>query len=188
MKIGARVHNPAAFNYAEAFFNVAKRRGGLAALAAEAQAILQVCSHQRDKLARFMEGPQIPTENKLDLIDKAFGGKVDSLFVDLLKMLVERDRIVLTRDILAIFCDMVASEQGILRGRICTAVALSDSQQFNLRSALEKFTEKRLRIDYIVDAELLGGVVFQYKDQLIDGSIRGSFTKLKEQLEAVRVG
>ncbi|OPZ22551.1 MAG: ATP synthase subunit delta [candidate division BRC1 bacterium ADurb.BinA364] len=188
MTIGAKVHSPASFNYAQALLRVAQRQGrDLSAMAEQANVLQEACRAERAKLRRFLEGPHIPTENKLDLIQKACAGKVDPLLCDLLKLLVARGRSRLMLDILDIFIDMVSSSKGIHYGRVETAAPLDEDQRDRLRATLEAFTHARLRIEYGVDPYLLGGVVFQYKDQLVDGSVRGKLNELRKRLDATHL-
>ena len=187
-KSGAKYHRRAAFNYAEALFHLAKRRGmDLPALAGQAGVLRQVVSRERSKLRRFLDGPQIPTEAKLHLVRRALQGKVEELFVNLFSMLVERDRTSLSDDILEIFSDMVASDQGIHYGSVATAKTLDEQQKGRLQTVLERFTRSRLLIAWSVNPEVLGGVVFQYKDILVDFSLHGRLNALRERLEAVKV-
>ncbi|MCX7013120.1 MAG: ATP synthase F1 subunit delta [Candidatus Sumerlaeota bacterium] len=187
-KSGARYHRQAAFNYAEALFRLAKRRGmDLAALVEQAGVLRQAVSREGSKLRRFLDGPQIPTQAKLHLVRRALHGRVEELFVNLFSMLVERDRTVLSDDILEIFSDMVASDQGIHYGQVATAVELDEPQKGRLRTVLERFTRSRLRIAWMVAPEVLGGVVFQYKDILVDFSVHGRLEALRHRLQAVKV-
>jgi len=188
MKTGAKFHRQATFNYAQALINLAKRKGrDLGALAEQAGVIRQAVEHEQARLRRFLEGPQIPTEDKMNLVRKVLGGQADELFVNLFCLLVKRDRSALASGVLEIFADMVASDQGIHYGRVTTAVTLDEAQRRGLQAALERFTARRLRITHAVDPSILGGVVFQYKDLLIDSSVRGRWTELRRRLEAIRV-
>jgi F-type H+-transporting ATPase subunit delta len=187
MSEGVEYHNPAEHNYAEALFNVAKRAGRLDVMAEEAQVILDVFRGQDAKFIRFIESPQILTEDKIGLIDTAFGGRADPLFVNLLKILVERGRALLAPGILAIFWELVAAERGFQHGRLTSAVGLTDRQKIDLRTSIEAFIKKRLEMEYLIDPGILGGVVFKSRDTLIDHSVCGRLTELRKRLEGARV-
>jgi F-type H+-transporting ATPase subunit delta len=181
------IQNPVALNYAEALFNLARRKGALDKLAADAGLALSYPVLGGKRLRLFLEGPQIPTAAKLDLARKVFGGQVDQILVDLMCLLVERDRISLWRDIFAIFLEKVAEDKGVFQGQVTTAAELDGERRNRLTAALQEFTGKLLQVDFRVDPGILGGVVFKQKDTLVDCSVAGRFAEIKRRLEGVRV-
>lgn len=187
MSHSAEYHNPAAYNYSEAMLNLAKKSGRLAQLAEQAGVLLQAVRHERDKLCRFLEGPQIPTQEKMALIERVFAGRVDDLFANLMKLLVKRDRVRLLAGILEVFQEMAAREQGLRTGRVMTAVALSDEEKQRMARSLEAFMRQRLMLRFQVEPYVLGGVVFQSGDEQIDFSVRGRLEGLRKRLESVKL-
>ena len=102
-------------------------------------------------------------------------------------LLVERDRVVLSADILEIFIEKVAEDKGVFQGQVTTASELDGERRNKLTDALQTFTGKLLQIDFRVDPEIIGGVVFKQKDTLVDSSVAGRFAEIKRRLEGVRV-
>ncbi len=181
------VHNPVAFNYAEAMFNLAKRGNALDDLAADAGMAVSLTELGGKRLPLFLEGPQIPTEDKLALIRKVFSGQLNQILVDMMCVLVERDRIGLWTDIVEIFLEKVAEDKGVFQGQVTTASKLDSERRNKLTDALQKFTGKLLQIDFRVDPAIVGGVVFKQRDTLVDSSVAGRFAEIKRRLKAVRV-
>ena len=168
--------------YAQALFNVARRRGSTEALQGEIGQLLPLFE-SGSKLRLFLEGPQITTEAKLQVIERVFKDKTDPLIYQLLLLLLNKGRIEYVRPILERFKVLVERDQGIFEVDVATAVELDADQKKQLQEALEKFTKARLRINFRVDPELIGGVWFKYGDTLIDDSIRGKLNRLRQQLE-----
>lgn len=187
MRHTAEHHNPAAYNYAEALLNLAREAGKLAVLAEQSRALLEILAHNHSTLRRFFEGPQIATQDKMNLIDKALGGRVDPLIVNLAKMLIRRDRVGLLRDILETYTEMAAQEQGMRSGKVLSAVALTAKEKEELSTSLEAFMKQKLVIKFEVEPGVLGGVIFQSGDELIDYSVRGRLEALRRRLTEVRV-
>ena len=63
-----------------------------------------------------------------------------------------------------------------------TAVPLTDDQRTRLADALGKATGKSIEVKAIVDPSVLGGVVAQIGDTVIDGSVRSRLEQLREAI------
>jgi F-type H+-transporting ATPase subunit delta len=136
----------------------------------------------------FIEGPQIPTENKDQLLAKVLKGKVHDLAYQTLMVLLHKGRIEYLQPILERFRVLVEREQGIYEAKVSTAHPLDHGDMQKLQSALEGYTKHRLKISYAVDTSLIGGVKVTYGDVLIDDSVKGKLGKLRQQLETAAAG
>jgi F-type H+-transporting ATPase subunit delta len=63
-----------------------------------------------------------------------------------------------------------------------SAVALTDDQKERLADALGKATGKKVEVKVVVDPSVLGGLVAQVGDTVIDGSIRARLDQLRESI------
>ena len=64
--------------------------------------------------------------------------------------------------------------------QVRSAVALSDDQKSRLAAALAKSTGKQVEVVVEVDPSVLGGIVTQIGDTVIDGSVRQRLSQLRE--------
>jgi len=60
-----------------------------------------------------------------------------------------------------------------------SVIELSDDQKQRLAAALEAKTGKRVELKVIIDPTLLGGLVAQVGDTVIDGSVKSRLQQLK---------
>lgn len=101
------------------------------------------------------------------------------------QMLLAADRI---RHISEI-ADAVAAESADQRGAsvasVRTAMPLSDDQRQALGSALAERVGHPVDLKVIVDPELLGGVVVQIGETVIDGSVAKRLTEMRASLSSV---
>jgi F-type H+-transporting ATPase subunit delta len=169
--------------YAQALFNVAQRQGSQHALLDEVLELLKLFT-AKSRLRSFLEGPQVTTEAKTNLLRNAFEGKVSPLMFQLFNLLLLKGRIEYVEPILQRFRILVERSQGIYEANVWTARALGDDQRTLLQSTLEKYTSNRLRIQFYQDPSLIGGVRFMYGDTLIDDSVKGKLERLRHQLES----
>ncbi len=168
--------------YAKALFNVGKGKSNLDAIIDDAQQLL-ILLKRDSKLAVFLEGPQFPTENKLALVHKLFGGKVQPVVEQLLVMLINKGRIEYARPIFERFIELAEADQGLHHAHVTTAVVLSQEDQTRVQQALETYTKSRLRLRYTVEPALIAGVRFTMGDLLIDDTVKGKLDRMRFQLQ-----
>lgn len=63
-----------------------------------------------------------------------------------------------------------------------SVVPLDKELQQELKKVLEKKLDKQIHVNYETETDLLGGMVIRMGDHVIDASIRGQLTRLREQL------
>lgn len=73
---------------------------------------------------------------------------------------------------------------GFIRGEVSSALALSDGQRGELEAQLSRLSGRKAKLDYTVDAALIGGVVARVGAKIYDGSVRGQLEKLRAKLAA----
>ncbi len=81
---------------------------------------------------------------------------------------------------------MVAQKSAAQVAHVTSAVALTPDEQEALRQRVHARYGNEVELDFHVDSAILGGVILQIGDKVIDGSIAGRLTTLHERLTAVR--
>ncbi len=172
--------------YAEALLESARAAQSLDAVFDQAQ---QLCPILRENpaLLRFLEKPAIETNAKKQLLRDAFGGRVLPLMLNLALMLTDKFRGGLWLGVLERFTHMVERERGIYAARVQSAHTLDADERVQIKTRLEAFTGKQLRIEYEEDPSLIGGLLFRYGDTLIDNSLRGALQKIRARLEEAQI-
>lgn len=130
---------------------------------------------------RVMTNSRVSTEAKLRVADSVLG-KLPPLVRNLVGLLITKGRTTLAAAIARQFREMVEESQGIARARATSAVPLSPEEQEAITRRLSLETGKQVILETSVDPELLGGLVVQIGDRLIDGSTRARLTALRENL------
>jgi F-type H+-transporting ATPase subunit delta len=67
--------------------------------------------------------------------------------------------------------------------RVTTAIALSDDESARLRAALAGLYGRDVHLQLEIDADVVGGVVVQIGDEVLDGSIAGRLAQAGHALE-----
>ncbi len=95
---------------------------------------------------------------------------------------MRKNRTALAGDIAFEFGQMLEAESGIQRAHVRTAVPLSDAEIAGLARSLQQQTGHEVIIDVEVDPSVLGGVVVQIGDRLIDASTRARLQAMRDTL------
>ena len=170
--------------YAEALLGAAEKRNAMDAVAEDLQSILAL--DQKDpSFRRFLESPAVRDDAKQALVESVLGSRAHPLTVRFLLLLMHKKRIGHLRDAAAAFKTLVEGKRGIVHARVTSAVALDADAKARLTKSLEHRTGLRFLLEPRVDEAILGGVVVQYRDQILDDSVRTRLRELRDRLLAV---
>lgn len=82
------------------------------------------------------------------------------------------------------FYQKLADElKGVARARLVSAMGLSADTVEKIRTALSQLTGKKVVLDMAEDPSLIGGVVTQIGDLVLDGSIKTQLLNMRESLK-----
>jgi F-type H+-transporting ATPase subunit delta len=172
--------------YAKALHEAALNANQTDEVFADTQSLLGLRSEDRS-FERFIESPQVLTEDKVRIIKQTLEGRVSKLVVDLLLLLVEKKRFMFIEEIMEAYRYLYEKEKGIVEVRTITAIPLEDALKDELIRKLEAQTKKTIRIKPEVDPDIIGGMILVMEDNIIDGSIRFKLEQLKRRLGEARV-
>jgi F-type H+-transporting ATPase subunit delta len=164
--------------YAQALFSVAATEGNLAEVEDELFRFARTLEAS-DELRTTLTDAALPVSRRQQIVEDLLGGKANPVTVALGSMVVGTGR---SRDLVAIIDELVklsAAEANKELAEVRSAVPLTDDQQARLAEALGKATGKTLEVKVVVDPSVLGGLVAQVGDTVIDGSVRTRLEQLK---------
>lgn len=172
--------------YAEALLRTAKPSGTLAGCAESYAGVLEVMAASRD-LVIFLDSPQVREQEKKEVLKKVFGPRLEPVLLDFFNLLIDRNRIELLRDIGTVFAELVEVDQGLVRARVVTAIALPADLEAKLRDKLAQVTGKTVVLEKKIDPAVIGGVCVTLGDRIIDGTVRTNLDRLRKTLATAQV-
>ncbi|HEU0075242.1 MAG TPA: ATP synthase F1 subunit delta [Dehalococcoidia bacterium] len=171
--------NLAAKRYAVAAFELAQENNDSDAWL---NAVRQIAEFMGDpEVKRVLENARVSQEPKQRLIDAALGD-LPALPLNLARLLVRKNRTALAVDIATQLGQLLEQQRGVSRARATTAVPLGDAEREALSQRLAQHTGGEVVLETAVDPALLGGVVVQIGDRLIDASTRSKLRALRDNL------
>jgi F-type H+-transporting ATPase subunit delta len=164
--------------YAEALFQVARAEGTLGEVEDELFRFSQTLSGS-DELRGALTDAGIPVARRQQIVEDLLGGKASSTTVALVSMVVGTGRAHDLPAIIRQLVEMSAAEANKEVAEVRSAVPLTDDQRERLAKALTSATGKQVEVKVVVDPSVMGGVVAQIGDTVIDGSVRTRLDRLR---------
>ena len=173
--------------YGDALFELAVESGKIDDFLKEAEGVIDVVK-SNDGFSQMMNHPKINKEEKLQIIDEVFKGRVSDEMVGLLRMLEEKDHSKDIETVLGYFIDRIYDYKKIGRATVSTPMELTETQKTDVEKRLLQTTEySSFVMTYKVDPELIGGMVIRIKDRVIDSSIKTQISKLTHELSNIQL-
>ncbi|MDR3295146.1 MAG: ATP synthase F1 subunit delta [Clostridiales Family XIII bacterium] len=170
-----------ATTYGAALFEAARDTGKTDAIAEELAALDQIF---RDEPAYFhlVCSPSIDARSKRDVLRDALEGKVSEELLHFLYILIKKRRIGQFHRIVKAYHKQLNDNLGVSTGTLYSASLLPADKLKSLEEQTGKLLQRAVRLENLVDAEIIGGVKIYIDGKLIDASIRKRLDDLKEQL------
>jgi F-type H+-transporting ATPase subunit delta len=168
--------------YANALFEVAQVEGSLDAVENELFQVARALE-TNDELRTTLTDAAIPVERRQGVIEDLLQNRASPVTVSLVSFVVASGRAKQLPAIVDRLVARAAEAKSKTVAEVRTAVALTDDQRTRLAEALGKATGKSVEVKGIIDPSVLGGVVAQIGDTVIDGSIRSRLDQLREAIQ-----
>ena len=149
-----------------------ERLGFLAMVAGDAQ------------IQELAGNPSIPSDRVAEVLLSVLGDRLGAEGENLVRLLVENKRLALLPEIVAMFEALKAEQDGELTAHIISAFELDARQMAGMVAKLEARFGRKVTATQSVDDALIGGVVIQVGDEVMDASVRGGLAALAVTLKA----
>lgn len=176
--------------YGSALYELAMESGeGKAVeLMEEIRSVNEILEHN-PQFDLLMTHPGIPKQDKLQVVDKTFKGRVSDELAGLLEVVVSKERYKDLPAIFAYFTERVKEQQKIGTAYVTTAVTLDAARKKAVEDKLlETAGYRKMELHYDVDSSIIGGMIIRINDRVVDSSIRTKLDGLKKQLLQIQLG
>jgi len=167
--------------YATALIEVARAEGSLDQVEDELYRFARALESS-DSLRNTLNDPMIPAAKRQAIVEDLLGAKASPTTTSLVSFVVGAGR---AHDLPAIIDRVVnraATEKDRTVAEVRSAVALTDEQRSRLAAALAAATGKQVEVKVVIDPSIMGGIVAQVGDVVIDGSVRNRLDQLTSRL------
>ena len=173
----------AAIRYARALFDVAlKEQGDLDRIEQQLAGFHDLFT-AHPTLEKVLLNPAVPAPRKhaavTDLTERL---GITPILGKLLKLLAERDRLVLLPDLLASYRDRLLDHRHVVRAELTTTAPLAADRVEAIGRRLASIAGKTVTVSSRVDAGIIGGMVARIGGTVYDGSVTRQLEKMREKL------
>jgi F-type H+-transporting ATPase subunit delta len=138
---------------------------------------------QQPVLERLLLNPAVPAPRKRGAVEEmmkltSFAPVVSKLLV----LLADRDRLGLLPDVSAVYHELLADRQNVVRAEITSAEPLDRARADAIAKKFAAVTGKRVAMTTRVDKNLIGGVVARVGSTVYDASIATQLKKMRDKL------
>lgn len=171
--------------YSRALFSIGLEQGEKAFKKyGEELSALEEVLENHPKLLKIFRNPVIRAEDKKKIIkqmtEKLGCSKIVQNFCFLLG---DKDRLGFFPSIQRYYNKLLDQEEGLLRGKVVTAIELSPQKKNDIKKGLEQKFAQNLILEHETNNSILGGLVLQVGDKVYDASLKAQLDQLKENIK-----
>jgi F-type H+-transporting ATPase subunit delta len=166
--------------YAEALFDVAKDKDKLDAIRDELAQFVDAVDGNRE-LQVFFFSPYFSSAEKIAGLKRAVSD-VDAELLNFLELLIEKQRMAEIFRIRRQLDELWKQENRRIDVTVTSAVTLEPAVVEKVGEEIERQTGQKVDLSSRVDAEILGGIVLQVGNKVLDASIRSRLEKLRKSV------
>jgi F-type H+-transporting ATPase subunit delta len=166
--------------YAEALFEVAKEKGRLDAIRDELGQFSDALDGDRE-LQVFFFSPYFSSAEKAAGLRRAVSG-ADQELLNFLELLIEKGRMPEVFRIRRQLDQLWKRENRRIDVTVTSAVELDRAVVERVGEEIERQTGQKVELASRVDSEILGGIVLQVGNMVLDASIRARLEKLRKSV------
>jgi len=168
--------------YAEALFEAGKDKGKLDSLQQQLAEFTDAVDGNRD-LQVFLFSPYLSSADKVEGLKRAISGAEPELS-NFLELLVEKHRMTEIFRIRREFDELWKKENRRLDVTVVSAVELDEAVVRKIGEEVERQTGEEVDLASRVDEGIIGGIVLQVGNMILDASIRNRLEKLRQHVAA----
>ena len=164
--------------YGEALYDLCKSED-LTADILQQITVLEESFAQEPDFLRLLSSANLGKQERCEVLDNTFRGKVHAYVLNFLKILTEKGYSRHFSDCCAAYREHYNQDHGILPVQAVTAVALTENQKAKLSAKLGEITGKTIQLTNRVEPACLGGVRLDFDGKRLDDTV-------SHRLESVR--
>lgn len=131
-------------------------------------------------LKTLMQNPTISPLKKYEIFEDIFKNELDEKIKSFIKILIEKNRFDILEQIITAYkneADRINNNQKV---EIISAIELTDEYKKEIVKKLEYKLKKNIIPQWIIDEEIIGGLVIKIEDDIIDNSIKNKLDKINK--------
>jgi F-type H+-transporting ATPase subunit delta len=169
--------------YAKALLSLGREDGNYEVYGQNLQEFSGFCQANQE-FFRVVSNRIFPLDDRKKVLETVLEQSgFSSVVQNFLKLLLDKNRIGAIEEITDYYMKLTDEISGVTRANIITARALREESIVKLQEVLSGLTSKTVNVDIQEDASLIGGIIVQLGDLVLDGSVKAQLAGLKDSLK-----
>ena len=170
--------------YGSSLYELASEEGVSDEMMQQAATLRQVFAENPAYIALLQE-PAINFDERMGLLDTAFGEQVHPYLMNFIKLLCERGYMRQFGDCVEAFTQLYDADHDVTRALVTSAVELTSKQKEALQKKLEGISGKQVVMQTQVDPRLIGGIRVEIDGKALDGTLSTRLSGISRSLKEV---
>lgn len=172
--------------YSLAIFEIAEEKSSIQKMYKQLLAVQELLN-ENNELHDFVNNPLVPKVSKKEVVQQVLADGTDPMLLNFFLVLIEKDRVSLFDSICKAYKKFMNEKENIVDVKVTTARKITAKQEAEVAEKVSKMLNKKVVLSKHIDARLLGGIVIQVGDKLIDGSVARRLKNIKHSLQSIDV-
>lgn len=170
--------------YAASLFEVAEAKGGQSTIESVGAQLGDIVELARAdaRFAEFLSSKILAVKDRRASLSRMFGGKADTMIVNLLLVLNDKGRLGHLGVIARAYDEIVQAKFGRVEVDVITVHPVDDDQMASLKAKLQARLGKEPVLHRYQDPSMIGGLKLRIGDQLYDASVQTRLRRMRERL------
>jgi len=148
------------------------------------QAVEEKLAKSPDLLEKLNDTEQ-PFAERQEQLDKALPKRLSKPMQNFLYTLLKNGHLAILGDVATNLTRLATQGPGVQIAIVTAAIPLSDEEKEQFQTKLSAQYGENVVVDFVVDEAIIGGVIIQVGDKIIDGSMASKLNVAQERLSAV---
>lgn len=167
--------------YAEAIYEVAEAENKVVELYNELE-IVMVAYEKEEEFKKILNQPKIEIAQKKIIVKKIFEKTLSPFALSVVEYLLDKERLTIIKSLVKEYLKIYYERCNYVDVEVTFAIEPSEEQKQSLIKKVETRTGKKVNLAIKIDTSIIAGGVIKIGDQIIDGSLKRQFEKLKVSL------
>lgn len=167
--------------YSQAMFDIASEQDKLEDFGTDLKKVRDTFQENPD-FWKFVNHPLVQPKSKKETIHQIFSDDVSPLVLQFMYVMIDRRREAALLAAIDGFIKLARQAQNIEVAKVRIVEKLTAEEEQKLLASLEAMTGKKIELLYYIDPSIIGGMVIQIGDRLIDGSLKRQIKDMEYKL------
>lgn len=136
-----------------------------------------------DEFRLFLKHAEVPQERKAAAINEVLA-EAHPLVRNLVALLVNRGGVDTMREVQEGYADLLDERLGRQRVAVTAAVPLNDAELARITDFVSRLVGREIALSAQVDESIIGGLIIQIGDRLLDGSSAAALERMRQAVRA----